>query len=96
MDAWASGLAVGIFTAVVAYLAGKGDVSISSATTLWGLCVLGSIVLSGGVFFKKPQDAFFDGIAELVGAYGFPGFIGAVIGGFVGYAAGRQEPRQVT
>jgi uncharacterized membrane protein YhaH (DUF805 family) len=96
MDAWASALAVGIFTAIVAYLAGKKDLSISSAATIWGLGILLSIVFTGGVFLKKPQDAIFDGMRELVGTYGFLGFVGAVIGGLLGYLLGEREANQST
>jgi amino acid transporter len=96
MDAWASALAVGIFTAIVAYLAGKKDLSISSAATIWGLGILLSIVFTGGVFLKKPQDAIFDGMRELVGTYGFLGFVGAVIGGLLGYLFGEREANQST
>ena len=96
MDVWASALAVGIFTAVIAYLAGKGDLEASSAATIWGVVILLSIVLSGGVFLKKPNDPIFDGISELVGSYGPQGFLGAVIGGIVGYVVGQREAKRST
>ena len=96
MDVWASALAVGIFTAVIAYLAGKGDLEASSAATIWGVVILLSIVLSGGVFLKQPHDAIFDGIRELVGNYGPQGFVGAVVGGILGYVVGQKEAKHST
>jgi hypothetical protein len=96
MDGWATALVVGGFTAYMAYVTAKKDVSVGLATTIWGLCILGGIVLSGGVLLKKPEDAFLDGIRNVVANYGFPGFVGVAVGAVIGYLAGEREAKGVS